>query len=339
MHSNNVNYAQQLRRGFTLVELLVVIAIIGILIGMLLPAVQSVRAAARRTVCVNSLRQMALAGLNFESAQGRLPAGHFHNEGEAQGDPNSRGWGWRTEILEFVEAGNVKNQFNLDEIIASARNAPNAETILPFFLCPSDPELNEQLRRISGALSMSFSNYVGNGGSFEWSFVPGPNINDSFSVPLTRAEGSTRHDGVLTRTLNSNHFGIKLAQVTDGTSNTFYCGETLKFSADDPSFSWDPTTYGGVAASGNAASTLTQVRTGHGVFNPDPSETNEILRNSFASQHSGGANFANVDGSTRFISESIEHTRTSFFQFRAGLDRGTFQRLFSRKDGQTIGDF
>lgn len=339
MNSHNNMRKPQSSRGFTLVELLVVIAIIGILIGMLLPAVQSVRAAARRTVCTNSLRQMALAGLNFESAQGRLPAGHNHNRGEVQSDPDSPGWGWRTHILEFVEQGNLRNQFDLNSPVTTTINAPIVETVLDFYLCPSDPELNSDLQDVGGGTRMSRSNYVGNGGSFEWSFVPGASTNLGFgsSVISNVSEGARRHDGVLTRTRDANHFGIRLANIEDGTSNTFFAGETIKFGLQ-----WDPTTFGGV--NGAAASrSLTQVRTGHGEFNPTPDlnvTPPEILRNSFSSNHAGGANFVLVDGSTHFIVESIDHNQVSFRDFvDNGAVRGTYQRLFSLDDGLPVDEF
>jgi prepilin-type N-terminal cleavage/methylation domain-containing protein len=93
------------RNAFTLVELLVVIAIIGILIGMLLPAVQQVREAARRTDCGNKIRQLGLAIMNYESAHKALPPGWTANDPlDAASAP---GWGWSAQILPFVEAGNV----------------------------------------------------------------------------------------------------------------------------------------------------------------------------------------------------------------------------------------
>ena len=211
-------------------------------------------------------------------------------------------------------------------------------TVIPFYLCPSDPELNNDLQNVGGGILMSRSNYVGNGGSFEWSFVPGENVNLGFgnSVLNNQAEGRLRHDGVLTRTVNQGHDGVRLADIFDGTSNTFYCGETIKFGLQ-----WDPTTFGGVAGA-NAARTLTQVRTGHGEFNPNPdlNETGpEILRNSYSSFHSGGANFVFVDGSTRFIAQSIDHNQLGFRDSQdMGILRGLYQRLFSRNDGQPIGD-
>ena len=85
-------------RGFTLVELLVVIAIIGILIGMLLPAVQQVREAARRISCANQIRQLALACHNYESANQEFPVGHVNNV------PNRNGWGWATFLLPYPGA-------------------------------------------------------------------------------------------------------------------------------------------------------------------------------------------------------------------------------------------
>lgn len=321
MRFSYVTNGKSCRRGFTLVELLVVIAIIGILIGMLLPAVQSVRESARRTVCTNSLRQMALAGLNYESAIGRLPTGHEHNLGLDEGaDPGSFGWGWRLQILDYIELSTLRNQFDTTLPIADPSHSEVAETIVPTFLCPSDPELNSQLNVISGALSMSLSNYVGNGGSFEWSFLPQEGI---------------RYDGVLTRTTDQRHRGLKLADLIDGTSNTFFCGETLKYG-----FIWDPTMFGGVSSNQSAARTLTQVRTGHGEFNPDrDASDNEILRNSYASNHAGGANFVFADGSTHFIADSIEHNQLTFCDFMEGGVRGLYQRLFSREDGQVIDNF
>lgn len=122
------------RTGFTLVELLVVIAIIGILIGMLLPAVQSVREAARRTQCLNNLRQVGLAALNFESSYMHFPThGGLHNQARfGVKDFPAEEWSWIYQILPQIEQGNL----------SSMRDAfPNrvvlGEQGLPAFICPS----------------------------------------------------------------------------------------------------------------------------------------------------------------------------------------------------------
>lgn len=142
------------QRGFTLVELLVVIAIIGILIGMLLPAVQAVREAARRTQCANNMRQMGLAALNYESAHGRFPsagqakdgngngANLFYatnNEGETLNNPSHS---VQTYILPFLEQGNAFQMFDLRwRYDADPADAPNnriaSQTVVPTFVCPS----------------------------------------------------------------------------------------------------------------------------------------------------------------------------------------------------------
>ena len=134
--------------GFTLVELLVVIAIIGILIGMLLPAVQQVREAARRTVCKNNLRQHGLALHNYESALGRFPAGYLYISGDdyaaqtgypvTAGDANHLGQAWGTLILPYLEQQNLYDLVDLELPGFDPVNLVARETELPTFLCPTD---------------------------------------------------------------------------------------------------------------------------------------------------------------------------------------------------------
>src|SRR5262245_37968316 len=122
------------RSGFTLIELLVVIAIIGILIGLLLPAVQKVREAAARASCTNNLKQIGVALHNFENVHGHLPSGSPEVFASQSGYLSPQ-----VQLLPYIEMGNSYKLFDLSK---GPFESPNVEAALakpPFFLCPSDP--------------------------------------------------------------------------------------------------------------------------------------------------------------------------------------------------------
>jgi len=303
--------------GFTLVELLVVIAIIGILIAMLLPAVQQVREAARRIQCANQQRQMALASLSFESANGRFPAGAYH--ATLNDNRSDLGWGWRTLILPFFEQTSLASQFDLGLKLRNPAHSALLETPIPTFFCPSDGELNNELLDLQDGVFTVRSNYVGNGGSFADSFRP--------QLP--------QWNSVLGRTEDTSYTGVAIAEVTDGTSNTIFSGEVLAYD-----FQWDPALYGYMRRGDLVCHTLSQVRSGSGFLNPPDESTVAILRNSFSSNHINGMNFALTDGSTHFITDNIQHNQLTFAAFQADRNQlGVFQRLLGRNDGLNNGDF
>lgn len=121
------------RTAFTLVELLVVIAIIGILIAMLLPAVQQVREAARRIECANKIRQLGLAVINYESAHNHFPSGWIGG----QDGPTETGWGWTAQILPFMEQVAVANQIQLTENLVEYKFDEVVVNHIPNLFCPS----------------------------------------------------------------------------------------------------------------------------------------------------------------------------------------------------------
>jgi len=120
------------RRAFTLVELLVVIAIIGILVGMLLPAVQSVREAARLTSCKNNIRQLSLACQNYQSANEKYPPGWRANT-----SPSEYGWGWNSAILPFLDQNNVYEKIDFNEKLLEPINEAAVGSEIKGFLCPT----------------------------------------------------------------------------------------------------------------------------------------------------------------------------------------------------------
>ena len=218
--------------GFTLVELLVVIAIIGILIGMLLPAVQQVREAARRTQCANNQRQLALACMNYESARMHYPPGlncplqnglsgaFFESSTFSDGTgfpqpPHQNKFGsWLVWIMPYIEANNLYDQLDLS---VRELNGPNCDTLqspgaqlLPSFACPSDVE--PQIIEYSGKF-FAPNSYFG--------------VAGRQSYFITSATG----DGILN--YNSS---VTFGDISDGSSNTLLLGERYSFDPEWPDF-------------------------------------------------------------------------------------------------------
>jgi prepilin-type N-terminal cleavage/methylation domain-containing protein len=145
------------RRGFTLVELLVVIAIIGILIALLLPAVQAAREAARRVQCANKFKQVGVAMHNYHAAHKRFPPGTVHWDARNFGDPDCgpnpppsaplhyHGWGWCVFLLPYLEQQDIYNQVDFGSGVAiwNPVNFPVTQYRIEAFLCPSDPQGGE----------------------------------------------------------------------------------------------------------------------------------------------------------------------------------------------------
>lgn len=311
------------RLGFTLVELLVVIAIIGVLVALLLPAVQSAREAARRTQCQNQLKQLGLALHNFESQVKRLPHG---SESSAIWGPSAH-----TYLLPVIEQGNVFGQMTQGfahgasaEAVAAGQSVgyhEEASTARPkLFHCPADPYTYK-------GLVYGFTNYHTNWGSWvrvrnEWDGVFGTNF-----VPYTN--GPPRKDAT------------RLAEISDGTSNTLAFAEVANGVGSDPKqrdprrdcylatrpSSTDPQTVRNtlLAIDWRTASTLSGWN-----WRGYPWREGSIWRNGFntilppnkpcfrpgsewwelitpaSSYHAGGANACLADGSVRFCTDNVD---------------------------------
>jgi prepilin-type N-terminal cleavage/methylation domain-containing protein/prepilin-type processing-associated H-X9-DG protein len=193
--------------AFTLIELLVVIAIIAVLIGLLLPAVQAAREAARRAQCVNNLKQIGLALLNYEAILQTFPSGYVSNF-DAQGNDTGPGWGWAAMLLPQFEQTPLFNSINFNLAIEQPSNLTSRLPVVKNFLCPSDTAQPLWLAVTRDVLTaapvqnlcqVASSNYVGMYGTGE----PGPN-----------------GEGVFFR--NSK---IAVRNITDGTAQTILVGE------------------------------------------------------------------------------------------------------------------
>jgi prepilin-type N-terminal cleavage/methylation domain-containing protein/prepilin-type processing-associated H-X9-DG protein len=318
------------KTGFTLIELLVVIAIIAILVALLLPAVQQAREAARRTSCKNNLKQLALAMHNYHDTHGSFPL---------QASDSLYGYSAQAQALPYLEQGNLYQVIDFSQPLlvglpwAPSVNPPLIPVVdqaIPVLMCPSDA--GDVYWTDSSGQLWAGSNYMVNGGS---------------GVEVNYCSGL--NDGIFWRGSSTS-----FRDLIDGTSQTILYAETLfggrgpvaatltdprrqakRVSGGGPCTVDAETLVAGTATGyhGDRAGAWIRNNGYHTLINgflppnspiPDTSHHGEIV-SAARSLHTGGVQVALCDGSVRFISENI--------------DLATWRNLFSRGDGQVLGEF
>ena len=205
-----LDLAKRSRLGFTLVELLVVIAIIGILVALLLPAIQAAREAARRSQCTNNLRQLAIAALNYESGKKVLPLGR--SVGKDADDKSYIHWGFLSYTLPYIEEQAVYDKIDFKVTGKTVDDFPEVCKSQPQgFLCPSDYE--DQMNGDCGQEGYGRTNSRGSGGS---------DTGEMFATTGTISDRE-QNNGIFVANVQ-----VKLKQVTDGTSKTAMFSEMMK---------------------------------------------------------------------------------------------------------------
>lgn len=298
------------RRGFTLIELLVVIAIIGILIALLLPAVQRAREAAHRTECRNNLKQIGLALHNYHDTYLMFPPGWISVEnGMPAAHAGTNGAGWGTMILPQLEQSNLYDLFNPNVSIADPVNDEFRESALNVFRCPSDRQPDFWTISDGGTpgtdlAKLPIANYVGVFGTEELDGCE----NAPGTLPV-HSDGQCKGDGSF---YHLSRVSIRL--IRDGASRTLMVGERKT----DLAKGWQSTWVGMVPGGRDAFQRIL------GAVDHVPNDPVGHF-DDFSSQHTGGAHFVLGDGSVTFIAETI--------------DSSTYQALGTINKNEILGEF
>ena len=299
-----MNPRSKAHAGFTLIELLVVIAIIGVLIALLLPAVQAAREAARRSQCVNNLMQIGIALQNYESAHEVLPPGVVELDKPVKGRPRGYQFGWIPQILPYLEARNLYNTLNFQTSVYHAANATARSIHLNVLMCPSEPYASFNTWGTAPVIESDDSE-VGTGTPAPFSAPP---AGSSYAGCYNDAEApiAATNNGVFF--LNS---AIAYDDVKDGPSRTIFVGEVRADRA--PTRGW---------ATGTSATLRNTGTPPNGPVKAAPGGPPPV--GGFGSHHTGGANFAFGDGSVRLL--------------KAFINPRVYRQLGNRADGGVFND-
>ncbi len=290
------------RAAFTLVELLVVIAIIGILVALLLPAVQAAREAARRTQCKNNLKQIGLAALNFEGTYKALPDAQLKAGG-------TNLFGWIPQIMGFAEQGNAYDKLDLTLEWNAAANRVGVATAVDWLICPSTPQQNATFQTIGGftAARSDYSTHAGiaNDLANNTALMVGTRADLTGSMeggkrtPLRKITDGTTHTLLAIESAARPEFYIGKQLYTDNWTAPGGCTNASVTNGQVPGAAWaDWNSFIPMHGfSGNSVQNLTCP--GTGAFNV--TNNNEAF-----GFHSGGIIVGMVDGSVQFVSDEVE---------------------------------
>ncbi len=326
------------RRAFTLVELLVVIAIIGILVALLLPAVQAARESARRTSCTNNMRQIGIALHNHHDTHRHLPPGGTYY-GNCCTPPTYTNWA--IESLPFMESSNLYDQYRQDELNVSTNNNLVGQKRVKTYECPADTMIGKlevpdsgpstsqwmhgSYRAVSGKLNMQ----VGHGAwdSYEPGLWPGGVMDHKFKS-LLHSIGVT-YNGAPAGTVTKDMGGAEtFANATDGLSNTLMLGEYTTRSTTGRGTFW-AYTYGSYNQSSvGAESRLYGKHYGKsstdrlGCWGIPGLYADQVCKRGFNSEHTAGGNWTLGDASVRFISYNVDLNLLQNMATMAGGESG-----------------
>lgn len=281
-------------RGFTLVELLVVIAVIGVLVALLLPAVQAARESARRTSCTNNMKQLGVALQSYHDSFNLFPPAKI---------TGTRQHMWQPHLFPYLEQSSLHSMYRFDVSWNDPLNQPAITSTVPTFLCASAPRASERMDKLGGGRMAAPGDYATPTG------VASSLVQAGLVDPRTNLRGAMQNNG-----------GVGMAHVTDGTSNTvvfgedagrpqFWVGRKMGPKDNQPGGGNLPVVnhrvYGAGWADGSNSIPLHGF-TVNGLSAPGPCPLNCTNNNEAFSFHPGGANFVTADGSVHFVSEFIE---------------------------------
>ncbi|QDU62185.1 hypothetical protein Pan216_30520 [Planctomycetes bacterium Pan216] len=301
-----VCFSRRRPSAFTLVELLVVIAIIGVLVALLLPAVQQAREAARRMTCVNKLKQLGVAMHNYHDSHNTFPMGHSYNTGSSRHC-------WTELLMPFLDMQSVHDRINFSIQYNSGTNRTVfLNQAFPAFACPSNP-YSSSLRPLSGDWDRWNAGESIQG--LGYPLCAGSIRPDGSGTPDCTVGGSaTRHcitevsshmswqnaasyqpywrqtPGIANRT----PYGARLVDITDGTKSTFMAGER---NAENLRWGAAFTENFPIAFTGQRLNSPSRIAN---------SPSSYKANGGFSSHHPGGGNFVMCDGSVVFVSDSID---------------------------------